>query len=884
VQSLEALVTAKLKECDGGADAAMRELLIQHVCKNLSDWELGPMLEIAVQRLSNQEEFLQRVRKCARETYFHVLSGKVLGSFASSLRFTRFSLWVLRTLLRKHAAFRLAVRKLGFKLFLFPGGTTYCLSDNVSGTQPDTTTGNAIQGLGIVVAHVAALDKATKPDTSGAAGGLQHTSVSLSLLEQESASVDQVAELRLLPERSVPSESEHVSVSPPAAQVCVKGSVPRSDTLDTDISAQATLPAQRRRASGSLSALGSGARLGRSFAPSVPLELEGYTLIKKLGWGGQGEVWRAVENDGGEEIAVKLSIGDLSQREASNLARISHPNVVRVRRFISAEEMGLTGHSAIVMDLVDGVRLDDFAMTFKEHGHVPEPVVVDIWVQLLNGLEALHMADPPIIHRDVKPSNILVVTEGDGLRVVLVDLGVSKELRESAAVMAEEGFRHALAQTLAMGTATGRTADDGLLVGTLPYWSPEQASWQDDLDVREDLWAVGVVVFELITGELPFTGKKKREILWNIVNQDLKVPNGHSQVISPHVWSLLQKALHKDRTKRFGSCAQMILSVKAVFRASTNSREVALSIVKEMEFPATAINLSMPCDIEWKEKDLMLDLLHYSVEVRESCLALVCAPKELQPSFNMLRDDGSSPQTVYSACLSFACNSGNTELFKQLLEFSGMYGWVASQTLLQDLFARALDCGFAEIVELLLHVDRLEDRSIARASMIINGIDCSVFEIVLLSRNVECCKLLCDRIALDSEAYWSPPFSSKSAQDMVLKFLHSWRLLGLYNPAVEEFFFYYRRHVCSSYLPFSNIFFAFLDCFWLFHGMWIDIDIGTFNWRDQHHVVWILSIDFGPNSFPLFWCRDSELLVIFFPFCFRFSAHWCLVAISGKAI
>jgi serine/threonine-protein kinase len=203
-----------------------------------------------------------------------------------------------------------------------------------------------------------------------------------------------------------------------------------------------------------------------------------YELIERLADGGFGSVWRAHDTRMDRDVAVKLLHVDGADvprfdREARALARLNHPNIV------TAHDFGVDGTTAyLVLELVHGTSLADDMLALRAVGTAGMPLsdVLDIAAQVLDGLSAAHRAD--VIHRDLKPQNIMRTT--DRRTVKIVDFGIA----------------HALDMP--------RMTTVGNIVGTLPYMAPEQLN-DEPLDGRADLYALGCVLHELLTGASAFT-------------------------------------------------------------------------------------------------------------------------------------------------------------------------------------------------------------------------------------------------------------------------------------------------------------------------------------------------------------------------------------------
>ena len=261
-----------------------------------------------------------------------------------------------------------------------------------------------------------------------------------------------------------------------------------------------------------------------------------FRLVRRLGAGGMGTVFLAEQvGVGNRPVALKVLNRKLLddpdfllrfQNEAGSTGRIRHPNVVTIHESGQADD----GTPYIAMEFLEGESLGELV---KKRGALPVAEVVEITQQVADGLDAAH--DLGIIHRDLKPDNIFLTRDKRGRLVVkVVDFGIAK-LRESSA----------------MHTQTG------MVLGTPAYMSCEQASGMrsDELDARSDIYSLGVVVYEMLSGRVPFhsdtpLGYLRKHMLeapppFHAVAQGLSVP--------PAVESAVMKALAKDRDQRYAS-------------------------------------------------------------------------------------------------------------------------------------------------------------------------------------------------------------------------------------------------------------------------------------------------------------------------------------------
>ncbi len=259
-----------------------------------------------------------------------------------------------------------------------------------------------------------------------------------------------------------------------------------------------------------------------------------YRVTSKLGAGGMGEVFRATDSRLNREVALKLLPEHLAHdaermsrfhREAQVLASLSHPNIAGIH---GLEESG--GRSALVMELVEGEELA------QRLGRGPMPLVEALRIahQIAEALEAAH--DRGIIHRDLKPANVKVTEDG---QVKVLDFGLAKAL-EGGSAAAAAGTDSA---TLSMAATRA-----GIVMGTVAYMSPEQASGSV-VDKRTDIWAFGVVLFEMLAGGRLFEGETTSHTLADVLRADIDWSRLPASTPAP-IRQLLERCLERDRKRR----------------------------------------------------------------------------------------------------------------------------------------------------------------------------------------------------------------------------------------------------------------------------------------------------------------------------------------------
>jgi serine/threonine protein kinase len=210
-----------------------------------------------------------------------------------------------------------------------------------------------------------------------------------------------------------------------------------------------------------------------------------YEIVESIGKGGMGEVYRARDTRVGRDVAIKISseqFGERFEREAQTIASLNHPNICTLYD---------VGPDYLVMELVEGD---------SRQGPLPLDTALDYARQIAAALEAAH--DRGIVHRDLKPGNIKVTPQG---LVKVLDFGLAKTLPGARAVTSDNSPTFSMAATQA-----------GVIVGTAAYMAPEQARGQA-VDKRADIWAFGVVLYEMVTGKRLFQGEDLTDTLAAVV-------------------------------------------------------------------------------------------------------------------------------------------------------------------------------------------------------------------------------------------------------------------------------------------------------------------------------------------------------------------------------
>jgi len=254
-----------------------------------------------------------------------------------------------------------------------------------------------------------------------------------------------------------------------------------------------------------------------------------------------GEVFIAFDEQLHREVAVKLMRAtedsderrfEQFEREAQIIARLQHPNIVQVYDYGVAQ--GETPY--IVMELLDG---EDLARMLKRAPTLPLRALVPWMVQAAKGLHAAHRAG--IIHRDLKPANLFLTRHGGESTLKILDFGVATVHHGGSAIHVG-GSR---------------------LIGTPSYMSPELAQG-DAVDYRTDLWSLGIVAYQALTGNLPFTGANSLQVVMQIIHEPHLPPSQRAESLGPRVDAFFERALAKDPKARFSSALEFAASFSAL--------------------------------------------------------------------------------------------------------------------------------------------------------------------------------------------------------------------------------------------------------------------------------------------------------------------------------
>jgi serine/threonine-protein kinase len=287
-----------------------------------------------------------------------------------------------------------------------------------------------------------------------------------------------------------------------------------------------------------------------------------YRLERRLGSGGMADVWLAEDQELGRKVAIKIlheryandtQFVERFRREATHAAGLSHPNVVSIYDRGEAE-----GSYYIVMEYVEGRTLKELILT---RGPCPVPVAISYVRQVLAALRYAHRNG--IVHRDIKPHNVLVDHEG---RVKVADFGIAR-------------------------AGSSQMTEAGSIIGTAQYLSPEQARGAP-VDESSDLYSTGVVLYELLTGEVPFTGETPVEIAMKHLQQVPPAPSTIRHEIPHDLDLVVLRALAKEPADRYRSAKELDRDLELVARGEpvgSETEDAATMVLRGETTAATSV-------------------------------------------------------------------------------------------------------------------------------------------------------------------------------------------------------------------------------------------------------------------------------------------------------
>lgn len=385
------------------------------------------------------------------------------------------------------------------------------------------------------------------------------------------------------------------------------------------------------------------------------LILNKYQIIEPIAKGGMGIIYKAFDSILGRVVAIKeLSLSGLVnneekdtlvqrfQREAETCLLLSHPNIVTVYDFGADSDRNF-----MVMEFLTGKNLKELITDNYKFGN---DQLINIFIQICEGLNYAHHLK--FIHRDIKPANIQLINEKI---VKITDFGIAKDINASSDL-----------------------TQDGSFFGTLGYISPEQLKSTKNVDLRADIFSLGCLMYECITGKLPFESETIANTIFKILTEKPKLLSNFKNDINPLLEKIVFKALEKDPDQRFQRASELIPELKKCLMDKTSKINISNSIIDFNNDTNTIIsNNKISKDLVkgekilisdyFKEKKINIALNWTYVKSEETEIGILLLDKE-----NKVKKEENFVffNNLFSSCKSVKLDLSENKLYKAILEIN----------------------------------------------------------------------------------------------------------------------------------------------------------------------------------------------------------------------
>jgi len=295
-------------------------------------------------------------------------------------------------------------------------------------------------------------------------------------------------------------------------------------------------------------------------------QINQYRIIQKLGEGGMGVVYLAEDTKLDRRVAIKSLPSHIASNsaererfkvEAKAAAALNHPNIAIIHNIEENAD-----HLYIIMEYIDGRELKEVVRA-NENKALPFVQVIDYAIQIARGLQAAHNKE--IVHRDIKSANIMLTHDG---QIKIMDFGLAKI------------------------SGTEQLTKEGTTIGTAAYMSPEQAR-HEEADPRSDIWSFGIILYELLSGKVPFHGDYEAAVLYDILHTEPEPLESLNKEIPAELSQVVKRCLERDKLKRYQSAPEIISDLESV-RSDLQSGSSKSELLIETESKTTMSGKSVP--------------------------------------------------------------------------------------------------------------------------------------------------------------------------------------------------------------------------------------------------------------------------------------------------
>lgn len=308
--------------------------------------------------------------------------------------------------------------------------------------------------------------------------------------------------------------------------------------------------------------IGESARRGDPWQLESGCKLTHYKILEPIGSGGMGEVYLAEDESLGRQVALKVLPRDVLadenrlgrfQREANAVSALNHPNILTIFEFAQEDNLHF-----FASEFIKGQTLRER----MERGPLRVTETLEIAIQICSALGAAHEAG--VIHRDIKPENLMIREDG---YVKVLDFGLAKQIEK----VASDEAKTTIAQRFSL---------PGMIMGTVSYMSPEQARGTR-IDSRSDIFALGIVMYEMLTGKPPFRGETATDVIAELIQTDPPLPSSINWHVPTSLDEIVEQAIEKDPSKRFQSAKELLDSLKRLLKRIELDAEVRHTVISD---------------------------------------------------------------------------------------------------------------------------------------------------------------------------------------------------------------------------------------------------------------------------------------------------------------